>query len=77
MVMYNEGDFVNNLMQGKGKLIYANGSVYEGDFIKGKYDGWGKLTAVDGKIKEGKFKEGIYIDEPKAAFSILLAPDSL
>ena len=54
-------------MQGKGKLIYAIGSVYEGDFIKGKYDGWGKLTAVDGKIKEGKFKEGIYIDEPKAA----------
>jgi hypothetical protein len=28
-------------MNGKGKIIYANGGSYEGDFVDGLYSGYG------------------------------------
>ncbi|EFC46566.1 MORN domain-containing protein [Naegleria gruberi] len=39
-----EGHFENDLMHGKGKMSWANGSQYEGDFVKGLMEGNGIYT---------------------------------
>ena len=31
-----EGDWMHDCKEGKGKLTYPNGDVYEGSFIQGK-----------------------------------------
>ena len=37
-----EGDFVDNAMQGTGKIQYSNGDAYEGEFKNNKK--WGHGT---------------------------------
>jgi hypothetical protein len=57
-----EGDCNN----GKGKLKYKDGNIYEGNFVNGKREGQGKLTYPDGDIFVVNFKndfidgQGIY-----------------
>ena len=34
-----QGQFMNNLFDGKGKLTFSDGRMYEGDFKAGKRDG--------------------------------------
>jgi hypothetical protein len=41
------------LKHGNGKLVYANGDVYEGQFKNDKRYGQGKLTAQNGSVQEG------------------------
>lgn len=36
-------------MEGKGKLILSNQSIYEGKFRNGKKNGYGTYTWPDGK----------------------------
>jgi len=68
---YYEGEFKNNMPNGKGKLYDKNGKIiYEGDFIKGKFEGNGKLIfeksyyllfkndSLNGKYYLGQFKNG-------------------
>ena len=43
-----EGDWINENMCEKGRLIGANGSVYEGDFIDDKANGNGVYQDADG-----------------------------
>ena len=53
-----EGDWKNNLADGRGILCSANGDVYEGDFKAHKKDGIGILRfANGGGIYEGEFKD--------------------
>lgn len=51
-----------NCVNGKGKMVYATGDVYEGDFVNGKKKGKGILTYKNGDIYVGEFisdrKEG-------------------
>ncbi|MBK7393758.1 MAG: hypothetical protein IPI64_10740 [Chloracidobacterium sp.] len=51
-----------NCVNGKGKMVYVIGDVYEGDFVKGKKSGKGILTYKNGDIYVGEFisdrKEG-------------------
>ena len=51
MVSHNgeayEGQFMNNLKQGKGKQYMKNGNVYEGEFFEGKWHGRGKIVFPD------------------------------
>ena len=54
-----EGQILNNLYEGKGKLYFKNTNgilKYEGDFKEGKFNGFGKIYEKDGRlISEGNF----------------------
>lgn len=43
---------------GQGKLVFANGDVYEGSFVQGEMTGNGKLTMEDGSCFTGSFVNG-------------------
>lgn len=46
-------------MEGKGKLILSNQSIYEGEFRNGKKNGFGTYTWPDGKQYKGKWKDDL------------------
>ncbi len=50
-VLIYEGEFVNGLYHGKGRLNYQTEepvpSIYEGEFKNGVACGYGKLTSID------------------------------
>jgi hypothetical protein len=48
----------NGRMDGKGKLVCADGSVYEGDFKGSVPEGIVKYTDVNGNVREGKWRNG-------------------
>ena len=41
------------MRQGSGRLVYANGDVYEGDWVENKRNGLGKLLQASGYVYEG------------------------
>jgi len=43
---------------GKAKITYPNGDLYEGDSAKGMAQGKGKLTRKNGAVYTGDFKAG-------------------
>ena len=45
-----EGDWVNGVKDGFGKITYPDGAVYEGQIVKGAREGDGKLTMPDGLV---------------------------
>lgn len=51
-------DFFEGNPNGKGKLILANGDIYEGDFVDGERHGKGKITYANGSIYEGDIENG-------------------
>lgn len=54
------GRLKNGFPDGKGKLIYANGTSYrEGIFVNGELNGYGKTQYDNGDIYEGEFKDGL------------------
>ena len=55
---YFEGEFLSGKKEGKGKLIYNNGTEYIGNFKNNKPDGYGQLTQENGEIYQGEWKEG-------------------
>ncbi|KAL6053417.1 RhoGEF domain containing protein [Balamuthia mandrillaris] len=56
------GEFVDDLAEGKGRMEYADGSVYEGGWKRGKRHGMGRLTVADAtrrvKQYEGEWYKG-------------------
>ena len=50
-----EGNFVNGLFDGYGRLTYNDGSYYEGSFSSGQQNGFGKLVLLQSEY-EGNFK---------------------
>lgn len=57
------GNLENGLLEGQGKIQYANGNIHEGNFIKGKLNGKGKITVKSTSylysedVYEGIFKD--------------------
>ena len=47
-----------NCVNGKGKIIFANGDICEGDFLNGKLDGYANCNYKSGAIYAGNLKEG-------------------
>ena len=43
---------------GRGTMVYANGSVYEGEWRAGKRHGYGKHTFATGEVYEGEYVAG-------------------
>jgi hypothetical protein len=74
-----EGDYFNSLQHGKGKLTYANGTVYEGDWVDGEFigttlppnfTGKGKLTDKEGNTYEGDIVNGKPNGKGKMTYTI-------
>jgi len=59
-----EGDIVNYIPSGKGKLI-SDTEKYEGDWKNNKKDGKGKLTNSSGIMYEGEFKNDAFSGQGK------------
>ena len=55
---YFEGEFILGKKEGKGKLVYNNGTEYLGNFRNNKPDGYGQLTQENGEVYQGEWKEG-------------------
>ena len=53
-----EGQWIKgtNTRQGKGKLTWPDGSIYEGWFKGDRANGTGRLIHVDGSVYEGEWK---------------------
>jgi len=47
----------NNMANGKGRLIHADGDVYEGEWVRDKAQGKGKYTHLDGATYQGEWLE--------------------
>ena len=65
-----EGTFENDMIHGKGKMIWADGAQYEGDFVKGQMEGTGvfiwpnKTQRYEGTFVNNKMHgKGRYISE--------------
>ena len=50
-----EGDFVNGEKNGKGKIIFEDGTIYEGNIEYGMFKGNGKMIWKNGYEYEGEF----------------------
>ena len=48
-----------NCVNGKGKMVYDNGNMYEGDFVTGEKDGQGTYTYKDGGYYTGAWKNNL------------------
>ena len=51
-----EGEWSNNLKEGKGIETHLDGSKYEGNFKNSKFEGKGVLYYTNGDRYEGDFK---------------------
>jgi antitoxin component YwqK of YwqJK toxin-antitoxin module len=63
-----EGNFVNNLKEGKGTLVSKNGDKYIGDFKNNLRDGKGKYIWSGGIIYEGDWVDNIRNGKGKVIF---------
>ena len=56
----NYDDFHDNedKRQGKGKYVYASGSVYEGQWHDDMMQGQGKFVFASGSVYEGQWHDG-------------------
>ena len=43
-----EGQFINGVKQGYGRIIFTNGDYYEGEWKDGVHEGVGKYVFFDG-----------------------------
>ena len=51
------GGWSNDMYEGKGKLCYKDGRVYEGDFSQNKFNGRGNMKLKNGDRYEGDFRD--------------------
>ncbi|WP_313755963.1 stalk domain-containing protein [Tissierella sp.] len=51
------GTFINDNINGEGKMIYKDRGTYIGKFLNGKRDGDGKFTWINGETYEGQWKD--------------------
>jgi len=56
-----DGEWLNGLFHGKGKMTWLDGETYEGDYVNGKRQGKGKYTYANGKVEEGRYENGEFI----------------
>ncbi len=53
------GQFIDNKLEGNGKIEYASGAVVEGFFVSNKLNGTGRINWPDGEVLEGNFVDGL------------------
>ncbi len=52
------GDFVDDHLEGKGRMVWVNGDEYEGDFSKDFRNGVGVMKYANGDVYRGEFRNG-------------------
>ncbi len=50
-------DKKNPMREGRGVMIFPDGSIYEGDWVKDKQEGYGRFIHIDGDVYMGQWKE--------------------
>lgn len=55
-MMIYEGEFKDNLFEGNGVMMYANGDRYEGEWKSNKKEGKGAMMYANGDRYEGQWK---------------------
>ena len=55
-----EGEWCNDLREGRGKTMYASGAVYEGQFSADKKHGHGMYSHASGDSYSGEWSQGKY-----------------
>ena len=72
-ISHNNGTYEGNVSwgqpSGKGKLTYANGSVYVGDFASGLRQGAGVFRTSKGDVYEGQWKNDRFDGNGKLALA--------
>lgn len=63
----HEGQFVNGLLNGYGRVCYQTGNYYVGQFKNGKKHGVGKSVLKSGKVIQGKHRDNIFVGDGEAA----------
>ena len=53
-----EGEFENDVKNGKGTYQWADGQVYTGEWLNGKQHGQGMHTALNGQTRVGIWQSG-------------------
>jgi hypothetical protein len=54
-----EGEWVGDLMHGRGSWVAANGERYEGEWRDGERHGRGLFTGLDGETYDGQWEDGV------------------
>lgn len=62
------GEVINGLLQGEGRLDYANGSWYAGNFKDGQSDGHGEWHGASGEHYVGQFRQGQFDGQGKLTY---------
>ncbi len=63
------GEVVNGLLQGEGRIDYANGSWYAGNFKDGQSDGRGEWRGAGGERYIGQFRQGLFDGQGTLTYS--------
>ena len=69
-VTFNNGEYIGETNSdgqtpnGKGKMVWTQGDIYDGEWVNGVMNGKGKLTQ-NGKVYEGNFVNGKFVDSVK------------
>jgi len=53
-----EGDMVNGVIEGEGRMLWPGGDRYTGSFRNGRFQGQGRLEFASGDVYEGAFTDG-------------------
>lgn len=56
-IFQGEWDSKTNLRDGKGIVIWNNGTRYDGFFLKGKANSFGRIIHAEGDVYEGNWLE--------------------
>lgn len=63
------GEVVDGLLQGEGRIDYANGSWYAGNFKDGQSDGQGEWQGAGGEHYVGQFRQGLFDGQGSLTYS--------
>lgn len=63
------GDIIDGLLQGEGRIDYANGSWYAGQFKDGQSEGQGKWRGANGETYVGQFHLGLFEGQGTLTYS--------
>ncbi|MGH8120926.1 MAG: C13 family peptidase [Gammaproteobacteria bacterium] len=53
-----EGDMMNGVIEGKGRMLWPGGDRYTGSFRNGRFQGQGRFEFAGGDVYEGEFTDG-------------------
>jgi len=63
-----EGNIVEGLIQGEGKITWVNGATYEGGFVDGLFHGQGVMHYSDDSVYRGEFQQGLFHGQGELAY---------